>query len=105
MMPAVTDQVSRIMQQRSGFEKHARLRRQTVHRLQLVEELKTQLAHVLRVLLIVFQPARKTTRPNEQLTGSAVVAVRLFARERFVREFLQNSLAHADPRNGKKAEI
>ena len=76
-----------------------------MYRLQLVKELKTQLAHVLRVPLIVFEPASKATRPHEQLTRGAAVAVRLFARERFVRDSLQKPLAHADPRDGKEPQI
>ena len=60
---------------------------------------------MLGVLLIVFKPARKATRPHEQLTRSAVVAVRLFARERFVRDFLQKALTHADSRDGKEPKI
>src|SRR5881275_3339018 len=63
------------MQQGARFQEHARLGRQAVHRLQFVEELTAQFAHVLGVLLIEFQASRKTASAHEQLPGRRVVAV------------------------------
>ena len=60
VMSAVADHVPRIVQERPGLQQHARMRRQMMHRLQLIEQQNTQFAHVFRVLLFVSKPPRKT---------------------------------------------
>ena len=47
VVAAVTDAVAEVMEQRSGFELHARLDGQVVQRLELVKEQNTEFAHVL----------------------------------------------------------
>ena len=89
------------MQQGARFQEHARLGRQAVHRLQFVEELTAQFAHVLGVLLIEFQASRKTASAHEQLPGRRVVAVGFFAGKGIASDFVQEAFAQADARNRK----
>jgi hypothetical protein len=105
VMAAVANHVPGIVQQSTGFEKNASLRRQPVNGLQLVEELKAQFADVFRMLLIVFEPAREAARSDEQLAGGAVVAMRLCTGKSLVRDFLEKPFANPDTRNGKDAQV
>ena len=71
-----------------------------MHRLQLIEEQNAQLADVLGVRLIVFQPPCESASAGQNLTFGGVVAMRFFARKRVARNFLQQAFADPDARNG-----
>src|SRR5580704_9871865 len=77
VMAAMANHVPNVVQERSSLQQHARLRRQMVHRLKLVEEQNAQLAHVLCVRLVFLQAARKASSADEQLPRGCIVAVRL----------------------------
>ena len=97
VVSTMTDHVSRVVQQSTRFQEDASLRGQTVYGMQLVKELKTQLAHVFCVLLVVFKAPSKTACAHEQLTRCAIVAMRFLAGEKFVRDLLQKPLANRRP--------
>ena len=85
VMSAVADHVPGIVQERPGLQQHARMRRQMMHRLQLIEQQNTQFAHVFRVLLFVSKSPGEASRPHQQLSLRHVVSVRFLARKRFAR--------------------
>ena len=105
VMAAVANHVSRVVQQSACFEKHASLRGQTVHGLQLVKKLKAQFANMFRMLLIVFKPARKAARSHKQLASGAIITMRFFAGKSLVRDFLEKAFAEADSRDRKEPQI
>src|SRR5437588_10057435 len=105
MVSMMPDQLSLVVQQSTRFQEDASLRGQTVHGMQLVKELKTQLAHMFCVVLVVFEAPSKTARAHEQLARCAIVAMRFLAGEHFVRELLQKAIANPDARYGKQAKV
>src|SRR6266851_2438470 len=73
--------------------------------LQLIEKENAQLAHMLGMLLIVSEPPRKTSCPNNELPCLGIVVMGLLARKCIPRNFLQQSFANADPGYRKRAQI
>src|SRR2546430_14562665 len=73
--------------------------------LKLVEQLQAQLADVFRVAAIAVEAPRKNASANKKLARRRIVTMRLFAGERFARNFTKQSFANADARNGKRAQI
>ena len=53
-----------------------------VLRLQLIEKLDAEFAHMLGVRLVVFEAAREAARSQQELAGGRVIAMRLFAGDR-----------------------
>ena len=76
-----------------------------MYRLQLIEQLDTQFAHVFRMLLFVSKPPRKTTGSHKQLARCGVVPVGFLAGERFPRNLLQQPFAHANAGERKGAQV
>ena len=88
VMTAVAHHMANVVEHCRGFQQNAGVRRQVMHGLQLVEEHDAEFAHVLGVLLVVFQPARKRACAKQDLALNGVVAVWLLARKRVARDFL-----------------
>ena len=105
VMPAVTNHVSNVVQQRACLQQHPRVRCQVMHRLQLVEQLNAQFTHVLRVLLFVSKSPGEASRPHQQLSLRHVVSVRFLARKRFARDLLQQPFAHSHAWERQRAEV
>ncbi len=55
VMALMADGVADVVEQRAGFEQHAGLRRQVMHRLQTIEKKNAEFANVLGVHLILFR--------------------------------------------------
>ena len=105
VMAAVADAVTDVVEQGPGFELHARLRRQMVQRLQVVEKHQAKLPNVLRVSLIIVKAAGKAPRADEELPGLGIVAMRFLARKGFAGDFLEQSLANTNGGNDELADI
>ena len=105
VMAAVTDAMTDIVEKRARFELHARLNRQVVERLKLIEEHEAEFADMLGVALIVIEAAAETAGGHENLAGFGVVAMGLFAGEGIASNFLQNAFAEANTGNGKGADV
>ena len=95
VVAAVADAMPHVVQERAGFELHARLLWQMVHCLELIEQHEAEFPHVFGMLLVVFQPAAEGPRGEQHLAGFRVVTMRLLARKSFVRGFLQQAFADA----------
>src|SRR5580704_11939191 len=105
VMAAMADHVADVVEHCGSLEQNARMRGQVMHRLQLIEEHDAELAYVLGMLLVVFQSARKCASAEQDLPLGGVVAMRLFARKRLARNFLQQAFADADAGNREGAKI
>ena len=105
VMAAVTDAMTDVVEKRASFELHARLNRQMVERLKLIEEHEAEFADMLGVALIVIEAAAETAGGHENLAGFGVVAMGLFARKGVAGDFLENTFAEADTGNGKGADV
>lgn len=105
VMTAVTDAVAEVVKKSACFQLNARLNRQVVDRLQLIEEHQAEFADMLRVALIVFQAAAEAARGNEHLTCIGAVAVRFLPGECVPRNFLQQAFSKADARNCEQTNI
>jgi len=66
-----------------------------VHRLKLIEQHEAEFADVFGVLLVVLQAAAEIPRREQHAAGFRIVAMRLLAREGFIRGLQQQSLANA----------
>ena len=64
VVAAMADHVPDVVQHRGGFEQNARVRRQMMHGLKLIEKHDTEFADMLGMLLIVFQTPRECARTN-----------------------------------------
>ena len=60
VMAAMADHVTDVVQHRRRFEQYARVRRQMMDGLQLIEKQDAEFAHVFGVLLVVFQASRES---------------------------------------------
>jgi hypothetical protein len=105
MVATVANAMPEVVEQRTGFELHACLNWQMVHRLQLIEEHQAEFANVFRMPLIVLETPAKTAGGNEHLASFGTVAVRLLAGEHVTCNFLEQSFAEADARNGEQTDI
>src|SRR5215468_2335535 len=61
VMTFVTDGVTDVVKQRSGFQEHARFGRKMMNRLQLIEKLQTEFANVFGMAAIAIEATRKNT--------------------------------------------
>ena len=73
--------------------------REMMSGLQAVEEQDAEFANMLGVRLVVLQAAREAASAGEKLAGGGVVAMRLFAAEGVVGDFLEDAVADADGGN------
>src|SRR5437868_5751209 len=67
VVPAMTDGMADIMEQRPSFEEDARLARKMMDWLERVKKHDTQFSNVLGVALVIFETTRKTARTDEKL--------------------------------------
>jgi len=68
VMASMVHCVAHVMQQRTGFEQDPGFASEVMHRLELVEERKTQLADLLGVTLVRLEPPCKAPDGKKQLT-------------------------------------
>src|SRR3984893_17858454 len=76
-----------------------------MYRLELIEQQDTELAHVFRVRLIVFQAPRKAARSYQKLPGRCVIAMRLLTRKRLAGNLLQQAFPDPNAGNREAAQI
>src|ERR1700675_4184377 len=105
VVAVMADGVADIMQQGAGFEQHAVLSGKMMRGLQTIEKKNAEFTDMFGVGLVAIQTAREGPGAGNDLAGRSVVAVRFFARESFVGDFLQDAFAKANGGNGHAADI
>ena len=76
-----------------------------VHGLKLVEQKNAQLADMFGVRLIFLQAASEAARADKELACGGIVAMRLRARKRLARNFVNETLTEAHAGNGKVPDV
>jgi len=89
VMSAMADAVPDVVEEGAGFELDAGLRRKMMNSLELIKEHEAEFADMFGVLLIVLQATAKASRGKKHLARFGIIAMRLLARESFVRDFLE----------------